>query len=203
MLKDRELGPLQGFISKLGRPFAAILRIDGDHRLAFDFGQREEEDTEPVDFSALTPIGACPKCKSRVFEHGMHFVCEKSVGPEKTCDFRTGKVILQQEISAEQVAKLLASGKTDLLENFISSRTNRKFKAYLSVGEGGKVGFEFEAKSPRAGKVANKAAAKKATKAASKTAATPKKAAKKAAKKAVKKAVKKVAKKAAKTAGTD
>jgi DNA topoisomerase-3 len=204
LLKDREIGPLQGFISKLGRPFAAILRIDGDHRLAFDFGQREEEDTEPVDFSALTPIGACPKCKSQVFEHGMHFVCEKSVGPAKTCDFRTGKVILQQEISAEQVAKLLASGKTDLLENFVSSRTNRKFKAYLSVGEGGKVGFEFEVKTPKAGKSAGKSAAKKATKAASKaatkTAAAPKKATKKVAKKAVKKAVKKVAKKVAKKA---
>ena len=132
----------------------------------------------------------------------MNYVCEKSVGPEKTCDFRTGKVILQQEINADQVVKLLTSGKTDLLENFVSSRTNRKFKAYLSVGEGGKVGFEFEVKTPKAGKAASKAAgktaAKKATKAASKTAATPKKAAKKVAKKAVKKAVKKAAKKATK-----
>jgi DNA topoisomerase III len=207
LLKDRELGPLQGFISKMGRPFAAILRIDNDHRLAFDFGQREEEDTEPVDFSGATPLGTCPKCLSRVFEHSMNYVCEKSVGPEKTCDFRTGKVILQQEISADQVAKLLTSGKTDLLENFVSSRTNRKFKAYLSVGEGGKVGFEFEVKTPKAGKAASKAAgktaAKKATKAASKTVATPKKAAKKVAKKAVKKAVKKVAKKATKKVGAE
>lgn len=183
LLKNREIGPLQGFISKMGRPFAAILRIDGEHKLEFDFGQREEEDTEPVDFSNATPLGKCPKCSARVFEHGMNYVCEKSVGPEKTCDFRTGKVILQQEISPEQVTKLLEAGKTDLLENFVSSRTNRKFKAYLAVGEAGKVGFEFE---PRAAKTpAKKAAAKTATKSAKKTAArkTP-------AKKAVKRAAK-------------
>lgn len=166
LLQNREIGPLQGFISKMGRPFAAILRIDGEFKLEFDFGQREEEDTEPVDFSDATVLGSCPKCHARVFEHGMNYVCEKSVGPDKSCDFRTGKVILQQQVSPEQVSKLLETGKTDLLDGFVSSRTNRKFKAYLSVGEGGKVGFEFEAKAPKAAK-------KTASKAASKNGSTP------------------------------
>lgn len=184
LLQDREIGPLQGFISKMGRPFAAILRIDGDFKLEFDFGQREEDDTEAVDFSDATVLGSCPKCHARVFEHGMNYVCEKSVGPDKSCDFRTGKVILQQQVSPEQVNKLLETGKTDLLDGFVSSRTNRKFKAYLSVGEGGKVGFEFEAKAPRAPKkVATKAAAKTSTDASAKTATTRKAPAKKAAKK--------------------
>ncbi len=175
LLADREIGPMQGFISKMGRPFAAILRIDDEHKLAFDFGQRDDENAEPVDFSSATPLGQCPKCNARVFEHGMNYLCEKSVGPEKSCDFRTGKVILQQEVSPEQVIKLLQTGKTDLLDSFVSSRTNRKFKAYLSVGEGGKVGFEFE---PRAAK----SPAKRATKTAAKKAVR-----KKTAKKAVKK----------------
>src|SRR5690606_40686255 len=69
----------------------------------FDFGQKDDEDTEPVDFSGHTPVGECPKCHHKVYEYGMNYVCEKSVGPDKTCDFRTGKMILQQEISAEQV----------------------------------------------------------------------------------------------------
>ena len=187
LLADREIGPLQGFISKMGRPFAAILRIDGEHKLEFDFGQREEENAEPVDFSGATPLGKCPKCGSHVFEHGMNYLCEKSVGPQKSCDFRTGKVILQQEVSPEQVVKLLSTGKTDLLDQFVSSRTNRKFKAYLSVGEGGKVGFEFEpraAKSPakRASKTAAKPVAKKAASKAPKKAAAKKAASKKATK---------------------
>lgn len=192
LLANREIGPLQGFISKMGRPFAAILRIDSDDKLEFDFGQRDQEDNEPIDFSGATAVGKCPKCGSRVFEHGMNYVCEKSVGPEKTCDFRSGKVILQQEISPEQLSKLLQTGKTDLLDGFVSSRTNRKFKAYLSVGEDGKVGFEFE---PRAAKTpAKKTTASSPAKPAAKTAArkTP---AKKAAVK--KTATKRVSKKTA------
>ena len=92
----------------------------------------------------------------------MAYICEKSVGAEKSCDFRSGKVILQQPIEREQMQKLLASGKTDLLKNFVSARTKRKFSAFLVRGKDGKVGFEFEKREP-------KAAAKTATK---KTAAT-------------------------------
>ena len=199
LLQDKTLGPLPGFISKMGRPFAALLRITDEYKLEFDFGQNDEDDKEPVDFSDQTSLGDCPKCGARVFEHGMNYVCEKSVGPEKSCDFRTGKMILQQEVSPEQVRKLLSEGKTDLLDGFVSSRTNRKFKAFLVKQANGKVGFEFEARAPGKGGAAKKAAGKKtaaktATKAATKTAAK-KTAAKKATSKTA--AKKTTAKKAA------
>jgi len=168
LLDKRTLGPLTGFISKMGRPFAAVLRITDEYKLEFDFGQREDEDAEPVDFSGHPPLGACPKCGGRVFEHGMNYVCERAVGPEKACDFRSGKVILQQEIPAAQMSKLLSTGKTDLLDGFVSSRTNRKFKAFLVRQADGKVGFEFE---PRPAKAGAKTAAKTATKTAGTTAA--------------------------------
>lgn len=173
LLKERQIGPLQGFISKMGRPFAAILRIDADHKLEFDFGQRDEEDSEPVDFSHSPALGVCPKCRARVFEHGMNYVCEKSVGPEKSCDFRTGKVILQQAMSPDQIVQLLKSGKTDLLDGFVSSRTNRKFKAYLALGADGKVGFEFEPRAPRTGKTAGKTTRKTPNKVTTEVAAKP------------------------------
>ncbi len=202
LLRERQLGPLPGFISKMGRPFAALLRITDEFKLEFDFGQKDDEDTEPVDFSTHTPLGNCPKCASRVFDYGMNYVCEKSTGPDKTCDFRTGKMILQQEISPEQIQKLLNTGKTDLLEGFVSSRTNRKFKAYLAKQEDGKIGFEFEPRPEKPGrKTATKTASKTASKTATKTAA--KSAVKKAvAKKAVKKAVSKAVPKAAAKAAT-
>ena len=208
LLTDRQIGPLQGFISKMGRPFAAILRLDAESKLEFDFGQRDEEASEPVDFSGHSALGPCPKCGANVFEHGMSYICEKSVGPERSCDFRSGKVILQQEITAAQMVKLLTTGRTDLLEGFVSSRTNRKFKAFLSRGEDGKVGFEFEARPERPGarrpgapaaKVASKTARKTAgatlAKPAAKKTAARKTAAKKTA--AKKTAVKSPAKKAA------
>jgi DNA topoisomerase III len=54
------------------------------------------------------------------------------VGAHVTCDFKSGKIILQQPVSRENMAKLLATGKTDLMENFVSNKTRRKFKAFLA-----------------------------------------------------------------------
>ena len=152
LITQRTIGPLQGFRSRLGRPFAAILKLTDEHKLEFDFGQNDDdENSEPVDFSGQESLGSCPKCQSSVYEHGMNYTCEKAVGPNKTCDFRTGKVILQQEIEPTQIRKLLSEGRTELLTGFVSSRTRRKFKAYLKRGDDGKVGFEFEARKPKAG----------------------------------------------------
>jgi DNA topoisomerase-3 len=99
----------------------------------------------------------------------MSYVCENSVANPKTCDFRSGKVILQQEITREQMGKLLEEGRTDLLTNFKSSRTGRNFKAFLVKQSDGKIGFEFEKKEPSA-KTAAKTAATAAAKAAAGTA---------------------------------
>src|SRR5690606_9736583 len=91
---------------------------------------------------------------AQVFENGSNYVCEKAVPtaaqPTPSCDFKTGKVILQQPVERAQVEKLLATGKTDLLDKFVSTRTRRAFKAFLVWNaQDGKVGFEFE---PRASK---------------------------------------------------
>ena len=156
LLRERTLGPLQGFRSRLGRPFAAILKISPEFKLEFDFGQgqgaEDGEGGEAVDFSGQVSLGACPKCGAGVYEHGMSYVCEKSVGPARSCDFRSGKIILQQEVSREEMSKLLAEGRTSLLPGFVSSRTRRKFKAYLVRGADGKTGFEFEPRPERPGK---------------------------------------------------
>jgi DNA topoisomerase-3 len=96
----------------------------------------------------------------------MAYVCEKSVGAVRSCDFRSGKVILQQEIARAEMARLLESGKTNLLKGFVSNRTRKKFSAYLVRGADGKVGFEFEARTPRASKAAKAAPGAKTTTAA-------------------------------------
>jgi len=148
LIKDREIGPLEGFRSKLGRPFSAKLKLSDANEVTFDFGNDTGgDDGEAPDFSAQTPLGACPKCASRVFELPNAYVCERAVGPEKTCDFRSGRMILQRPIERAQMEKLLATKKTDLLQ-FVSARTRRPFSAYLVVQKDGKVGFEFEPKDP-------------------------------------------------------
>jgi DNA topoisomerase-3 len=151
LIKNRVVGPLQGFRSKLGRPFAAVIKLTPELKPEFDFGQ---DQTNPdgtaveVDFSGQEPLGKCPKCGNRVFENAMSYVCEKAVGANRTCDFRTGKIILQREIDRAQVVKLLTAGRTDLLPKFISKK-GRPFSAYLVAGEGGKVGFEFAPREPK------------------------------------------------------
>jgi DNA topoisomerase-3 len=168
LLTNRTIGPLQGFRSKMGRPFAAILKISRDEeiknfKLEFDFGQNDGEgDGEPVDFTGQTVLGPCPKCAGNVYEMGLAYVCEHSMAKPKTCDFRSGRIILQQEILPEQMVKLLNDGKTDLMPGFVSQRTRRPFKAFLVKGKDGKVSFEFEerkAKAPAKGKAGAKAEA--------------------------------------------
>jgi len=167
LLREGTIGPLQGFRSRLGRPFAAILKLTPEHKLEFDFGQEGGDGAaEPVDFGDQQPVGSCPKCGAGVYEHGMSYVCEKSVGPARSCDFRSGKIILQQEVTREQMARLLAEGRTDLLPGFVSSRTRRGFKAFLVRGADGKIGFEFEPRPARAPKGAAAAAAASAAQAA-------------------------------------
>ncbi len=227
-LKNKRIGPLEGFRSKAGWPFTAELKLVEDAEIAnwkleFDFGEEAKqagESGEPVDFSAQVSLGACPKCQSHVFELGTSYVCERSVGVTVTCDFKSGKIILQQPVAREQMSRLLLEGKTEQLEGFVSNKTRRKFKARLAFNaKEGKVMFEFEPRKfpPKAAKksaakdggdaaevtaptggVAKKAVAKKG---AAKKVATPKAAAVTAATKAPAKkatAKKAVAKKASK-----
>jgi len=142
-----QLGPLQGFRSRQGRPFAAVLKLSPEYRIAFDFGNESgngDGEAEPgASFTGQEPLGQCPRCAGSVFELPMRYVCEKAVGDARTCEFSSGRIILRQEVPREQMVKLLSEGKTDLLPGFVSSRTGRRFKAFLVMQEG-KVGFEFE-----------------------------------------------------------
>ena len=210
-LRDKKIGPLEGFRSKAGWPFTSEIALkyneeEKNWKLEFDFGndKNAEETGEIVDFTGSESLGACPKCGGAVHEHGSNYVCEKSVPteaqPTPTCNFKSGKIVLQQVVEREQIAKLLSAGKTDLLEKFVSNRTRRAFKAFLSWNaEEDKVVFEFEPRTskypPRktpakyaagaktaAGKTSGKAAAK--TKAPAKKAAAKKTAAAKTPRKA-------------------
>ncbi|WP_397408700.1 DNA topoisomerase III [Polaromonas sp.] len=203
-LRDKRIGPLDGFRSKAGWPFTAemVIKFDEEtknYKLEFDFGDDKAGETgEIVDFSGQQSLGACPKCGAGVFEHGKNYVCEKSVPtnaqPTPSCDFKTGQMILQQPVEREQMVKLLTTGKTDLLDKFVSMRTRRPFKAMLAWdAEAGKVNFEFApskfpprktAGPPRTGTVktpfGKTVAAKKAAGPAVKKVAAKKVAAKKA-----------------------
>jgi DNA topoisomerase III len=156
LIRNGEIGPLEGFRSRLGRAFSSKLVLKRDpFEVAFDWGQNDESDLEEApEFDPGARLGDCPKCKHGIFEHGTSFVCEKSLGTAKTCDFRAGRTILQRAVTRDEFTQLLATGKTPLLQGFVSKK-GRPFAAYLVKDPSGKIGFEFEpraagAKAPRA-----------------------------------------------------
>jgi DNA topoisomerase III len=154
LISKGQVGPLQGFRSKQGFPFAAIIKMGAEFKPEFDFGNDKNADgadSAPIDFTGKEPLGKCPKCGGRVFDGGMNYLCENTTGAAKTCTFKTGKIILQQPIEAAQVKKMLETGKTDLLTKFISKKNNRAFKAFLVIKDGG-TAFEFAPREPKAGK---------------------------------------------------
>jgi DNA topoisomerase III len=148
LIREGRSPVLQGFRSKIGRPFAASIRLTPEFEARFDFGEEGGagenggEGAAPPDFSDREPVAKCPKCGARVFEHGSAYVCEKSVLHPKGCDFRSGAMILQQPIDRTQFVKLVTEGKTDLLNGFVSKKNNRKFEARLVLKDGA-IGFEF------------------------------------------------------------
>ena len=202
LLRDKKIGPLEGFRSKAGWPFTSeiVIKYDDEahnYKLEFDFGddKKGEESGEIVEFEDAA-LGPCPICGSEVHEHGSNYVCSKAVPtaaqPTPSCTFKSGKIILQQPVEREQMHKLLETGKTDLLDKFVSMRTRRNFKAHLAwVKEAGKVNFEFAPSKfpPRPGAASKTIATKaKATSATAKKAPAKKAAAKTTAAKAPRKA---------------
>jgi len=200
LLRERRIGPLEGFRSKAGWPFTAEVAIvrdeeAGNYKLEFDFGDDAaagEGGGEVVDFSDQESLGACPVCGAPVYEHGSNYVCSRAVPtaqqPTPSCTFKSGKIILQQPVERAQMHKLLATGKTDLLDKFVSLRTRRPFKAFLAWdAAAGKVNFEFEQRDskypPRKAAGGAAVASKTGAASAGRTGAAAKKAAKPAAKK--------------------
>jgi DNA topoisomerase-3 len=148
LLTEGKVGPLEGFRSKLGRKFNAIVKLGDEFKPAFDFGENGHDQPVTIDTTKHESLGLCPVCqKGQVYVLDRAYACENAVSKEKTCTFRVSKTILQREIPKEQVQKLMTTGKTDLLPKFVSKK-GRPFSAHLKL-DGGKIGFEFAERKPR------------------------------------------------------
>lgn len=162
LVKERVVGPLDGFRSKAGKPFSAVLRLDAMNKVKFDFGgpngNGEEEGGEPLDVSQLKVVGAYSPTGAKVYETPNAYQCERSINGESKDTFRMSRTMLGKALQPDEIATLLETGKTPLIKGFKSKRTGRLFDAFLLLKPGGKIGFEFP---PRPAK---KGAAKKAAK---------------------------------------
>ena len=148
LLTQGKVGPLEGFRSKMGRAFTAMVKLGEDFKPEFEFENKNGEGAITIDESRHEALGLCPVCqKGQVYVLDNSYACENAVSAEKTCTFRVSKIILQREIPKEQVQKLITTGKTDLLPKFISKK-GRPFSAHLKL-ENGKIGFQFAEKTAK------------------------------------------------------
>jgi len=154
LLMEKRVGPLEGFRSKLGRGFNAVVMLDTEEwKQKFDFPEKDGENGKPLDLSQAKDLG--PTDAGHIWETDAAFLCVPA--KEGAKPIRMGKLICQRTIPAEQALKIFRDGKTDLLPRFISKK-GKPFAAYLKLEEG-KVVFEF---APREKKVPAKKAAPKA-----------------------------------------
>jgi DNA topoisomerase-3 len=155
LLGKGQIGPLDGFRSKAGKPFSAVLRYNKEEKKAefvFD-GQRDASGAIKIDFTGLLPVGDAPLPRfpagSQVYETPQSYVVRQVENGEDKILARLSRRILSRDIPLEQFMKMLATGKTDLLEKFWSQRTRRPFSAFLALKEDGTTGFEFAPRPPK------------------------------------------------------
>jgi len=137
---------LDGFISKRGKPFRASL-VKGDKgKIQWEFPARGgapngEAEQDPGDVRVPDPLGACPVCrKGSVLEADRAYVCRNG---DSGCGFKLPRMVLEREMSREEVGDYIRDGHTEVLDGFVSRRSHRPFRASLYMKKTGKHGFKF------------------------------------------------------------
>jgi DNA topoisomerase-3 len=185
LLTKKFVGPLTGFKSKFNKPFDAALELDAKFKVNFVFDNDDKDAAiELTEEQLIGDVDLTDGRRFKIYQSEKAYHIPELVTKKEPNGVRIGKSILHHDITVEQVLKLVATGKTDVIKGFVSNRTKRKFDAFLTFEpKDGKIGFDFP---PRPAK---KTAAAKVV--ATTVAASPKPAKKAAAKKA---AAKKAAK---------
>lgn len=146
LLKNRHVGPLDGFVSKFGKSYSATLELNDDYQVKFNFGEPKVAPIPKEELEKFNVIGKCPICGGKVYTTETAFVCENTQ-KETPCKFRVTKMLLSRLIPDDQFERLLKDGKTNLLDKFKSKRTGKFFSAHLILKSDGNIGFEFEKKT--------------------------------------------------------
>lgn len=197
LLKEKRVGPLEGFTYRDGRTYAGILEIDeeGDLKLEAVAGSTGERTNDQPEYEVNeTPLGPCPiGCGTDVIETPTEYACKTRAestakGTKKdphACTFWLPRTVCKREIVRDEAEQYLKEKKTDMLADF-TSRYGRPFGAILFLKDTGRHGFEFApraAKKKGTKKTKRKKAASAATKTVRKKATRKKAAAKKTARK--------------------
>ncbi|MBG31275.1 MAG: DNA topoisomerase III [Opitutae bacterium] len=155
LIKQGKVGPLEGFRSKAGKPFSAIIKLDEDNRAVFVFDNPASGEGEPTNAKELGEcpvLGKCPSCGGQIHQTPNAFICEKhaQVAKKGSCTVRVTRKLLEKDIPSEEFAKMLDAGKTNLISGFRSRKTRKLFDAFLTLDNKGRLRFEFPPREPKA-----------------------------------------------------
>ncbi|MDR2030163.1 MAG: DNA topoisomerase 3 [Puniceicoccales bacterium] len=149
LLRDGHTAQIDDFRSRAGKLFCASLALQNGHvRLVFADNGAERARQELAGSTADDVLGTCRRCGGKVLWTEQAVLCENQA--DESCPFRLGRRMLGHEFSRPEVEALLASGRSQLIEDFISNRTGRRFGAYLLLDGNGKISFEFPPRPPKA-----------------------------------------------------
>ena len=154
LIKNGKIGPLEGFRSKAGKPFGAIIKLDEDNRAIFVFdnpASGEGEPTNPAELAEFPVLGKCPSCGGQIHRTPNAFICEKhaQVASKGRCTVRVTRKLLEKDIPSEEFSQMLSAGKTNLISGFRSRKTRKLFDAFLALDNKGKLRFEFPPREPK------------------------------------------------------
>ena len=121
LVLKKKTGLIKGFKSKAGKSFDAYL-VYKDNKIQFEFQAPEESKI------------LCPNCGNKLIKNKYSYDCE--------CGFKINHVICGKEISEMNIKELLTKKKSGLIKGFISSKSGKKFDAYL-LYENDKIKFDF------------------------------------------------------------
>jgi DNA topoisomerase-3 len=166
LLAKKETPVLDGFMTRDGRTYKGILRLEGSELTIESAGAAEGErasDMPEYDVDP-TPLGPCPlDCGGEVVETSTHYRCQAGLELEaeitelgaeekaarrrdkaapKPCPFTLPRTVCRREIVRDEAEHYVAHKRTEMLQEFIS-RHGRPFGATLFVKENGRHGFEF------------------------------------------------------------
>ena len=89
-------------------------------------------------------VGICPICGKEIKRFRTFYGC---TGYKDGCKFSVNTRICQRTISMENVRMLIESGRTAVIQGFVSPRTGKTFDAALKI-ENGRAVFDFEKREP-------------------------------------------------------
>lgn len=152
------VGPLEGFVSKFGKKFAAKIKLDEEMKPKYDFeGQPGRAIVTLEELQKGTVLGPCPVCEAPVHEHANGYACENTCGEKPTCGFKLPKNLLTRDLVLAEATKLVNKQETAPIEGFLSKK-GKKFNAILYLKKNGSLGWKFP---PRPKKIKGEKKAKK------------------------------------------